>query len=52
MQFSEITRGRPKLCVFGIFESGIDVLGLEGLENNYKKLRGIVKMGQSKKAKV
>ena len=41
MQFSEIARGRPKGGVFGIFEGQTDVSGLEGLESNKGKLRGV-----------
>ena len=36
---------------FGILGEEMDVLGLEGLECNYEKLRGFVKMAKVRKPK-
>ena len=52
MQFSEIARERPKRGVFGIFEGQTDVSGLERLECNKGKLRGLVKWAKMRKSKL
>ena len=41
-----------EMMFFGILREEMDVLGLEGLECNYEKLRGFVKMAKVRKTKV
>jgi len=47
----KISRRRLKRCFFKILGKEMDVLGLEGLEYNYKKLRGFMKMAKVRKSK-
>ena len=52
MQFFEIAKGRPKRGIFEVFKGQVDVLGLEGLESNKGKFKGLWKKGKSIKDKI
>jgi len=52
VQFFKIARGRPKRNIFGTFKGQMDVLGLEGLERNYRKFKGLLQKGKNIRGKL